>query len=267
MKIKEIKQTINEIEALSSVTQAYGEIALIKLGKIRKNTQAARLFFNEISQVYSLVKKMVPSPTPVEQNFRLKLILTSNSHFYGHIDKAIMDFFLSQYDPKKDQVLVVGRTGQELLKSYQVSAIKTMITQDYPTVEEARMIVNQMKNYSQVLVYFAQFKTVLNQIPVVYDITQESISKNHKKQEALFIFEPEAIKILEFFDYQIKMILLEQTFLEADLARTSSRLISMDQAEQNAEQTLGIQKKLLLSAKRAWENTQLLEGLQYRRTF
>ena len=66
-------------------------------------------------------------------------------------------------------------------------------------------------------------------------------------------------KMLDFFDDQVVSLLLEQTFLESELARTASRLMSMDKAQINAEDVLYKQKLLLGQAKKSEINMALLE--------
>jgi len=68
-------------------------------------------------------------------------------------------------------------------------------------------------------------------------------------------------KILNFFDAQLKQVLIEQTFLETELARTSSKLISMDNAQNNADEFLEKQRIFLSQAKRSLQNTRILETI------
>ncbi len=73
--------------------------------------------------------------------------------------------------------------------------------------------------------------------------------------------EPEIKTIAEFFDNQIKILILESTFLESELARTASRLITMDSAQNEAEKFLSNQELSLLTAQRSIQNARILETI------
>ena len=75
-----------------------------------------------------------------------------------------------------------------------------------------------------------------------------------------FLFEPDLAKILQFFDSQVLTLLLEQTFLEAELSRTAARFISMDESETEANKFIKIQKTLKAYAQRSLDNNAILEN-------
>ena len=56
MTIREIDQLIEEVNSLKVLTQAFGEIASIKLTRIRSQVERNRLFFAEIAQIFKIVK-------------------------------------------------------------------------------------------------------------------------------------------------------------------------------------------------------------------
>ena len=273
MTIQEINTTIEEGKALKDVSVAYTEIASLKLKKIRQEVFKSRAFFGEVLNIYALVRKVASKKSiPESQSIRKRaiLILTSNNRFYGTMDKNVVNLFLSHKaqipDPQVD-VIVVGQGGAQNLKALGFEDFSTIVMrQDLPEPEELVSLTTRLKKYAQVLVYFAQFQTVVKQTPVVVDITQlktiaisRELKDLDKKNRSSFIFEPEAAKILEFFDSQIKQVLIGETFLEVELARTGSRLILMDQAQHNADEYLDKQHKLFIQAKRSLDNARILE--------
>lgn len=267
MTIHEINTIIEEGEALKTIASAYTEIASIRIQRIRGQVLKSRAFFNEILNIYALVRKTaIQKRKPgTPQKKAASILITSNNRFYGHIDTEIVKLFLNQGDhQEKGDVFAVGVGGKEALEAYHFSPFKSiMIKKDMPGSEELANIAEMVGSYVKVLIYFAQFQTVMKQNPVVVDITesQSSALAQSKKLEGAFIFEPEAGKILDFFDSQLKQVLIEQTFLESELARTGSRLISMDQAEVNADKFVKDNHILLLQAKRSVQNAQILETI------
>ena len=141
---------------------------------------------------------------------------------------------------------------------------------DIPSMSEIQNLTNQVKDYAKVVVYYSQMKSVLIQIPVSKDITQSIDPLQYANQEKEvqkllsefdYILEPDLGIMLQFFDAQIKGLLLEHTFLESELARTASRLISMDSAQNQAKDYLSDMKNELRIEKKNITNARIIETI------
>ncbi len=274
---KHIIENIEEGVSLKLISQAYTEIASSKLKRIRQAVEKNRYYLEDLSKVFRIVKqvaanKQLPS---LKNNQTISVLLTSNYHFYGNINDALIRFFLEAMKNAPTQQIIVGKTAQEYFKAigYKQPHQEYLLKTDYPTPLELETLVNMTKSYSKIMVYYAQMQTVMVQTPTAKDITQTSdmkpltpeeqkhpqafISKGEKAPA--FIFEPEIGKILDFFETQVTNLLLEQTFLESEVSRTASRLISMDQAQSRADKFISQQKILLGQARKSIANNKLLE--------
>lgn len=262
MTIREIKDAIEEGQALKSIASAYTEIASLRLKRIRQDVLKTRAFFSEVLRIYALVRRIAQQKgQKANLKPKLSILISSNDRFYSIIDTNLVSFFLSQ-GSDKGETFVVGHGAKVALEARGFKNFTAVtLKKDMPTQAELANIVTKAKQYQSVLVYYPQFQTVIKQSPVAVDITQSQAKalEQSKRIEGAFIFEPEAPKILEFFDNQIKQTLIEQTFLEADLARVGSRLISMDSAQHNADDFVSKEKVLLGQAKRSLQNVRILE--------
>lgn len=277
MTLKQIRQQLDEAESLQLITHALSDLSSMRLKKIRDSVERNVFFGSEIAKVYHMVKRVAFLRKIVlpKNGKTLSIVITSNFRFYGNLNTNLLKFFLSQTqnlntDMKQsfhqNDVVVCGTTGIEYLKGvrYPKSYQPVVLKKDMPSDEELKALVNKVRDYSQVLVFHPQFKTVLTQIPAVKDITQSfdiTEQKTPEKIDINFIFEPEIQKTLIFFDSQITTLLLEETFLESELARVAARLITTSQAEKSAEEFLEKKKKLFANARRTNTNTKLLESL------
>lgn len=268
----QIKLLIEEAKSLKQITQAFTQIASSKLKKIRTGVERNRDFFADLSNVYGLIniiakaKKISP---PAKNGKTLSLVLTSNERFYGKIGNELIEFFMVQVSKIRCDKIVIGKSGIETLKSvnYALSYKSLILKSDFPGNEEFLMLSKVIADYSKVLVFHPHFQSVMVQKPIIADITksEEEISTQTKDSKDLirqinsYILEPEIQKMVDFFDGQIKVLLLEAAFLEAELARTASRLISMDSAQNEAEKYLSAQEILLLNARRSIQNARILE--------
>lgn len=274
MTTKEINNLIEEAKSLKQITQAFTQIASSKLKKIRNGVERNRDFFKDLSDIYGLIniiskeRKIKP---PQKNGKTLAIVLTSNQRFYGKITNELIEFFLVQISKVRSDKLVIGKAGIEAFKSLNYALVyhPWVLEGDFPSNEEFLKLSKYVTIYSRVLVFHPKFQSVMVQIPVITDIsqseqrvnTQTGASKELISQLNSFIIEPELKIILDFFDNQIKILLLEATFLEAELARTASRLISMDNAQNEAEKYLNTQELLLLNANRSIQNARILETI------
>ena len=265
----ELKDIIDQGDTLKLISTAYAEIATSKLTKIRAAVLQNRSFLENLSNVYitvqeEAIKKRLQALTNKSKS-GISIVITSNYHFYGNVNTNLVDFFLNQEKNSKNDQIIIGQTGAGYLSQAQVNSKYQILTlkKDQPQLQELNFIVEKVKEYSKVLVYFSKMKSVMIQEPAVVDITQSSYLKEPKKnpgmKEPLFIFEPELVKILLFFENQVKSLLLQQAFLESELSRTASRLVSMDNAQDNAEDFVKSYKIQLDQVTRSIQNARILE--------
>lgn len=270
MTIREIENALEEGQSLKQIAQAYSEIANQKMKKIRAAAERNRIFLKEISSVYTFVrnlalKKKVVVPKPKN---RISLVLTSNYRFYGKINSDLLEFFVNYISRTQTDIVIVGKAAIEFFKTVKgfdgTSSI--VLKDDQPTSQELQSLVNIIKDYNQVLIFHSKLKTILLQQPTVTEISASSdlagpnASDLRGRSEFRFIFEPELLKILAFFDSQILTLLLEGTFLESEVSRTASRFVSMDQAETEANKFIKEYEKQKAYAKRNLDNNTILEN-------
>lgn len=274
MTTKQIKELIEQAQSLQQITQAFTQISSSKLKRIRVGVERNRQFFKDLTNIYGLIniiRKRRKLPMPAKNGKTLSIMLTSNERFYGHVTSDLIEFYLVQISKIRADKIVIGRSGVEALKSmnYAMTYTPFIMKTDFPDNAEFVKLSEVVNQYSKVLVFHSQFESVLVQKPVISDITQSeqevsdrtSISKDLIEQYNNYIVEPEIKTIAEFFDNQIKILILESTFLESELARTASRLITMDSAQNEAEKFLSNQELSLLTAQRSIQNARILETI------
>lgn len=278
---------------MKTISQAYSEIANLKIKKIRADAERNRIFFAEIGSVYSLIKDLA-----VRQKITIKkpkktvsMVLTSNYRFYGSINSDLLDYYTQSTQKIETDRIYLGKAaieyfrathleGEEMQLHLPGEVKEVLLKSDQPDADELLALTNLLSDYNQVLVFYSKMKSLLVQQPTAIDITASATShlegekmrlhlpggenkQNFKftaKQQTRFIFEPELPKILEFFDSQIITLLLEGAFLESELSRTASRFISMDQAETQANKFIKEYQTLKAYTKRNMDNNTILEN-------
>lgn len=282
--LTQLQQVLEVGYSLKLITQSYSEIAAGRLKKIRLDVERNRQFFLEISSIYHIIKRIAAERYNIKLQKNGKticILLTSNYRFYGGLNYELVRYFTEKTLKIPTDRVVIGKTGLEIfninnkINNTAENFVPLTFKKDLPSDEELKKLAELIQPYKRVFVFYSKFETVLNQIPVFKDIT-ESQNQEPKKEEKHnifdllkgdlenpgqpdFIFEPEVPKILQFFDSQAITLILEQTFLESELARTAARLIAMDEAETRADKFIVDQNAAVTRTKHSIQNAKLLE--------
>ena len=261
---KALNQLIEDGQSLKLITQSLGEIAAVRLSRIKTNVERNRAFYKEITAIYYMVKLIAQQNrlSSPNNNKTISVLLTSNSQFAGKINSELSRYFIKNSSQLATDRIVVGKTGQINMQGVQELPFKPLVfSEDLPSYQELKTLADAIKGYKRVLIYYSKMESMLLQKPAVIDITATAENIKAEAQQLSYIFEPQILVVLAFFDTQINILLLEQTLLESELTRVVNRLVSMSDAEDKADNFLNQQEQLLAVAKRSSYNLRVLETL------
>lgn len=246
--LKKIKEQLEIISAIETITTVFQEIAHAKMMEIRRDVLKTREFLEELSRVYYLIKrsyfyyfkKGLLKPKKEISFIRKKretalIFLSANEFFYGTL---ILDIWTKLYEfwkKNKGHLVVVGRLGKYLAENQKLGhkIFYFELNDTNPEKEKIKQIIDFVKRYERILVFHGKFETILKQVPKITDISG-SLNLEEKEQEIKnYLFEPSPESVLEFFETEIVATLFNQTILEHSLAKYTARMIAMYQASQN----------------------------------
>jgi ATP synthase F1 gamma subunit len=269
----DLKVELEDSKMLKFLSSAFTEASGARISKIRGAFEKNRQFYEEICHIYYLVKKSVEKVRQAEkskvksviplQNGKTALVaFTSNQHFYGNINSIIIRQFTHDAETKEADLLILGKTGRELLHSKRIGKKFEFIqfAKDSPDDTEINEFLKKVRDYDSVLVYFPKFVTLVTQKVEVLDITKfEKPDDKIKDEDINIIFEPELSKMIVFFTSQIQKVLFLRVILETDLSRTAARMISMSAAEERADKMIKDKNLELKKAQVGVMNRKLME--------
>ncbi|CAN5145604.1 hypothetical protein BH11PAT1_BH11PAT1_7460 [soil metagenome] len=277
-----IKQTLADLEftkTLRLLAQAYEEIAVLKMQRVRTSVFSTRQFLAELSSVfydvrvnYEDTKKkagikgkhrlfgrpMQLSITTHKKNGKtVSVFLSSREKLYGDIIKKVFHLFQFQLfllGSKKvaSDIVIVGRYGKQLVDQLQNAPAYTFF--DFPdnnvSMTQLEPLLKLLNQYEKVNVFYGKMETVMNQSALVGSISGETPLET--KPDAVltkhaFFFEPSVETIMTFFETEVFYSLFYQTFHEIELARLASRVKAMEEALGNIDRSEG---QLLRDARR-----------------
>ena len=178
MTIKEIDVILEEGNSLKQIAQAYSEIANLKIKRIRGEVERNRIFFEEISKVFGLIKRLAIQQkiSIIKPKQTISLILTSNQHFSGSINADLIDFYILNTQKIATDRIILGKAAIEYFKTTKIfnNYQEILLAKDQPNSAELINLVNIIRDYNQVLVIYSSMKSLLVQIPCIADITASS---------------------------------------------------------------------------------------------
>lgn len=264
--LKQLKEEILEIETLKNISSALGEVATLKLRRNRQRIQKNIDFFREISNVYQQIKTAAQRSKKelnrAPKNGRtISVLLCSNYKFYGGLDRENVSFFVFNTAKYRTDRLVIGKVGAERLLAikYPEKFSRILFKKDIPTDSEFKLLKDFINPYSRILFFHSKFITVMDQQPVVTDISPQEVALKNSSLSIDFMLEPEVDKMLSFFENQILGLLIDSIFLESEIARTASRMIAMDQAQLNADKLIKNENIQMLKLEKLNENRKIIE--------
>lgn len=266
--LKQLKIQLEASESLKLITESLSEVAAIRFKGIRSQILHNRIFFSEVNKVYHSLKvisarRKLLTKQPIQKNSRtISILITSNYQLYGGIDAEVTEYFLRSIPTYQTEKLIIGSTGIDLysILGKDKDFKRAVFKQDLPTQPEIQTIVDQINNYSRILLYYPRFVTILQQVPQVFDFTQSQAETEALTTDIEYILEPELSKMLEFFEKQILGASLQSIFLQTQLSRTAARMIRMDQAEIKAEGIIKKEKLDLTRTRKKLQNLHILEN-------
>lgn len=282
---KQLEKDINLIGTFKGLAQAYEEISVNKMQKIRGKVLSAREFLTDLSSVFADVKgsyrseiekminknkKGVFSYSNINKNGKtISVFLSSNNKLYGDIGKKVYRLFINDMQKSNSDIYIIGKVGRELYdQSDNKRAYKYM---DFPDNKEAAEkfgeVLNTLEQYQTVNVYHGQFVNVITQNPVTTNVTgTEALEKvdNRQKRQVKFYFEPSLQEVLSIFENEIFGSLFRQTLHESELSHVTSRIQQMEYALENIDsyqKDLTKRKKLVIKRQDSAKRLQKFAGV------
>jgi len=244
---KEAVEEYTRTSIFKNILETYEEIAASRMQNTRSSVLQGRSFIDELNYIFQQVKssyredvermmkgKKVKDPKSVSFLTRngksLFVLISSNTGLYGDIIRKTFNLFKSSIEKEKADAAIIGRVGQEYFKNLKTKIPYTFFEMPDATIdnENLRKIVNYIIQYERVFVVYGRFENVINQEPVITNVSGDPLPQKDIQTRVKYFFEPSLNKILEFFEATIFSSLFEQAIFESQLAKFASRMTSLE---------------------------------------
>ena len=269
--IEQKKQELEDFRTVRFVSSTLLEISAGRIRELRTEFEKNQIFYKEVSSLYSTVKANAiregDIETPISKKQKVAAVaMTSNSRFYGPLNRKIMDTFMHAMGESVRDCIVIGATGRRYMEATQNTKPCQYLTfnDDHPSMQEMRQFLVTISTYDQVFVFYPRFVNAFTQDVAILDIhhaSGDNASLKTHTEKIDYIFEPELPKILRFFETRVRQLLFYRAMLETDLARTAARLVAMQGAEERADTVIEKVRVSIRKEKETFDTMRLLESL------
>lgn len=257
------RQLIAELERLKilrELVETYKTIAATSMKRIRTSVLNNRAFHLGLNKIYQEVKRSYLKESALgaglEKSVKEKVwsligrnkktvfvLFSANTGLYGEVIRKTFQLFAEQMGRGRQDAVVIGKMGKALFEEFLPSKEFSYFDFSDSGIERRnlKIISDKIHQYEKVIVFYPTFKSFFEQPPVFLSISGDALAADGggaNDDEEKYLFEPSLEKVAVFFETEIFSSLLEQVFNESRLAKLASRMMLLDRATSNIDQTL-----------------------------
>ena len=264
-----IEKDITSIGTLKNLTNVFESLASNQVAKVKHRAGLGHEVFQMIWKYYTAIrvdpkKRLLNRP---ETNGRTVFILISaEAGLSGDLDVRTIDAMQKKYSPETTDIIVLGSHGANQLSQREIPYIKFFQTPESDGFINVEPIINIVKDYSRIVVYYAEYISLGQQEVRTVDLLSQIQEMGENFEEGVItdddtIFEPSLNEIALRMEATMMNLALSQTILQSKLAQAASRFNAMTVAEDRASELLGDYKLEFHRAKRSENDKRLREVL------
>lgn len=245
--IKALGEERDTIETIGSLTNVFSNLASIQLRAIRQDVLNAKLFFNDLWDLYSQLRVVGKAHGRRSGDGSvLSIVITSPAGLGGGADQKIINRVIADMEARKSDLCVIGSNGVSIFKARN---IKTKFSFEVPDVTKEFSVdplIDLVQQYKTTFVYYQDYVSLGTQEVAKLELlsSAQELTEEEKVSIALgestlisprnFIFEPSIDEVLRLLEDSMVSTALTQLLMESRLSQLARRFTSMTLAHQRA---------------------------------
>jgi ATP synthase F1 gamma subunit len=244
--LREIAKEEANMKTIAGLTSAFEGLASMRIAQIKNQVLESQKFFDELWQMYTQMRVDSLFRFGREEDVKtsskeLFIIITAEGGFSGDIDQKLTAWMLKQYDPAKQDIIVIGHHGAVQLMQVGVKFVKYY---KLPTKDQninVTPLVRYISQYRTTSVFYQAYVSLMVQEVRKIELqkaVQAAGAKIEKDEEIIsevnYIFEPSSFDVVSHLERSMLKISLSQLILDSKLAQYASRFRSMSVSKQRA---------------------------------
>lgn len=280
-RLQEVALQRAAMDTIVNLTSVFEGIASMRISQTKNQVQQSQQFFSELWQIYTQLRVdslfhfgRTQSEEVIDK--QLYIIITSEGGFSGDIDQKLIKAMLANFDPAKQDIIVIGHHGAVQLiqagvafKKYFTLPSKDRNINVLPLIKEARKYKDTMVFYQTYVSLMVQEVKSIDLFNAVKEEAKGVKGSEEYISESNYIFEPSTFDVVAHLERSMMQIALSQVILDSKLAQYASRFRAMSMANDRAGQLHTSLTLLYNRTKRRTQDERLKEminGLRKTRT-
>lgn len=250
-RLQEIGRDEQSMRTVAELTNVFEGLASMRIAQTKNQVLKAQEFFHELWHIYLQLR--------VDEAFRFgrstdekKLIdkelfigITAEGSFSGDIDQKLISWMLTQYDPNKHDLIIVGHHGVIQLTQLGVKFKKYYKLPQSDININTAPLVREIQKYKGCYIYYQTYVSLM-----IQDVKRINLSSAVQEQgrtagkakevisEANYIFEPSPYAVASHLEQSMLSSMLGQVIFESKLAQHASRFRAMSSAHKKADESV-----------------------------
>jgi ATP synthase F1 gamma subunit len=268
----EIQKDLRAIATMVELTSVFKGIASMRISQVKDQVLQSQEFFAALWSMYSQIRKdpffqfgRGKETDDVDQK-ELFIGITAEGGFSGDIDQKLMTLMLADFDPEKNDIIIIGHHGAIQLAQNHIAFKKYY---KLPTKDQninVMPIVREVQKYRTTSVFYQTYVSLMQQdvkkmnlSTIVEDQGKEVEEEGRVIGIANYILEPSPEAVIDHLEQSMLSIALSQVILESKLAQYASRFRAMSAAKDRADETFSETRLMFNRARRAIKDERLKE--------
>ncbi len=267
---QELLKDVQTMQTLVGLTDIFESIASMHISAIKNQVQSSQNFFNELWPIYTQLRADKDfhfgqgTESVIEKE--LLIIITAEGGFSGDIDQKLVKLMLSQYDPAKNDIIVIGHHGAMQLAQHGIHFKRYYKLPTRDKDINVTPVVKEVQQYKTTSIYYQTYVSLMVQDvkrislqAAVQERAGRAAPSKDEISEVTYIFEPSTYEVIDHLERTMLHVAISETILESKLAQYASRFQAMSMAHDKADETTSDLKTQYNRARRAIKDERLKE--------
>lgn len=261
-----------------NLTSVFEGLASMRISQTKNQVLQSQAFFNELWHMYSQIRvdnlfRFGRTESEEAIDKQLYIVITAEGGFSGDIDQKLIAWMLTQFDPDKQDIIVIGHHGAMQLIQADITFKKYFTLPSRDRNINVQPLIKEVRRYKSTVVFYQTYVSLM-----VQDIKRIELNKAVQEKgkhvskaedvisEQTYIFEPSTLDVMAHLERSMMEIALSQVILDSKLAQYASRFRAMSMANDKADEWHGDLTNKYNRTKRRLQDERLKEIINGLRT-
>ncbi|MGH7196049.1 MAG: F0F1 ATP synthase subunit gamma [Candidatus Saccharimonadales bacterium] len=269
--LQDIADERDNTDTIVQLTNAFQGLASMQIAKTKTQVIRSQAFFDDLWRIYSQLRvdslfRFGRQTAEAVDPKHLYIVITATGGFSGDIDERVVGSMLKNYDPAKNDIIVIGHHGSVLLEQRSISYKKYFDLPKSDISINVEPLVRETRAYRGTTVFYQTYKTLMSQEINSLELTkaiQALGARADQSSETIsqlnYIFEPSMFAVVAHLERSMLQITLSQLIFDSKLAQYASRFRAMSAAHDRSDEALTDLKMVYNRTRRGLRDKQLKE--------